>query len=55
MPHLPISNLFGYRQVSGIHNDLKNNFDDYLEVYKDVKTILGQFAASKGKSAKRKS
>lgn len=43
------------RMLSGIHNDLKNNFDDYLEVYKDVKTILGQFAASKGKSAKRKS
>ncbi len=43
------------RMLSGIHNDLTNDFDDYSEVYEDVKTILGKFASSKSKVAKRES
>ena len=41
--------------LSGIHNDLKKNFDNYLDVYKDVKSILEKFVASKNKFAKRES
>lgn len=36
-----------------IHNDLRSEFNNYGEVYKDVKTILGKFVASKGKNAKK--
>ena len=43
------------RILSGIHNDLEKNFDDYLDVYKDVKSILGKFVTSKSKVAKRES
>lgn len=43
------------RILSGIHNDLKKEYDDYQEVYKDVKTILEKFVASKGKNVKRES
>lgn len=43
------------RMLSGIHNDLKREYDNYSEVYEDVKTILGKFAASKSKVAKRES
>lgn len=43
------------RLLSGIHNDLKNEFSDYLEVYEDVKAILEKFTATKGKAAKRES
>ena len=41
------------RMLSEIHNDLRNEYDDYLEVYEDVKSILGKFVTSKSKVAKR--
>ncbi len=43
------------RMLSEIHNDLKNEYDDYLEVYEDVKSILGKFVSSKSKTTKRES
>lgn len=43
------------RMLSEIHNDLKGEFVNYLEVYDDVKTILEKFVSSKSKSAKRES
>lgn len=43
------------RILSGIHNDLKREFDDYSEVYEDVKSILEKFATSKSKIAKKES
>ncbi|MBD5532771.1 MAG: hypothetical protein HDQ98_11355 [Lachnospiraceae bacterium] len=43
------------RMLSGIHNDLKEEYDNYLETYEDVKTILGKFVLSKSKIAKRES
>ncbi len=43
------------RVLNGIHNDLKNDFDNYSEVYEDVKTILEKFVLSKSKVAKRES
>ena len=43
------------RILSGIHNDLKKEYDNALEVYEDVKTVLGKFAASKSKVVKRES
>ncbi len=36
-----------------IHNDLRSEFNNYVEVYEDVKTILEKFVASKGKNAKK--
>lgn len=39
--------------LSEIHNDLKNQFNNYFEVYEDVKQILGKFAATKSKPAKK--
>ena len=41
--------------LSGIHNDLKNAYSDYSEVYENVKSILGKFVQSKSKVAKRES
>ena len=35
------------RMLKGIHNDLKSEFNNYLEIYEDVKTILGKFVRSK--------
>lgn len=43
------------RMLSGIHNDLKNEYDDYLEIFEDVKIILGKFVSSKSKTTKRES
>lgn len=43
------------RILSGIHNDLKGEYNDYSEVYEDVKSILGEFVTSKSKVAKRES
>lgn len=43
------------RTLCGIHNDLKKEYDDYLEVYEDVKTILERFASSQSKIAKKES
>lgn len=43
------------RMLSGIHNDLRDEYDEYLEVYEDVKAILEKFATTKGKAAKRES
>lgn len=40
------------QMLSGIHNDLRRDFEEYLEVYEDVKTMLAQFASSKGKAEK---
>lgn len=37
------------RMLSEIHNDLKREFEDYSQVYKDVKTILDGFVSSKSK------
>lgn len=40
--------------LSEIHNDLRSKFsDDYSKVYEDVKQILGKFAATKSKPAKK--
>ena len=36
--------------LKGIHNDLKSEFNNYLEIYEDVKTILGKFVRSKSKT-----
>ena len=41
------------RMLSGIHNDLKREYNDCSEVYEDVKTILEKFVESKSKNAKR--
>ncbi|MDE7253628.1 MAG: hypothetical protein K2O32_11890 [Acetatifactor sp.] len=41
------------RMLSDIHNDLKNNFDNYAEIYEDVKTILERFVSSNSKVTKR--
>ena len=43
------------RMLSGIHNDLRSEFEDYSEVYEDVKEILAKFVSSKSKNAKRES
>lgn len=43
------------RILSGIHNDLREIFEDYGEVYEDVKSVLGKFVKSKSKKAKRES
>lgn len=43
------------RILSGIHNDLKEEYDDYRKIYGDVKTILEKFVSSKSKIAKRES
>ncbi len=43
------------RVLSGIHNDLKREYEDYFEIYEDVKAILGKFVTSKSKVAKRES
>lgn len=41
--------------LNGIHNDLKREYDDCLEIYDDVKNILCKFVTSKSKTAKRES
>lgn len=41
------------RMLSGIHNDLRDDYDDYLVVYEDVKAILEKFVDTKEKGAKR--
>ena len=43
------------RMLNGIHNDLKNAFNDYASAYEDVKSILAKFVQSKSKVAKRES
>ncbi len=43
------------RMLSGIHNAIKAEFDEYLEVYEDVKEILEMFVSSKSRLNKRKS
>lgn len=43
------------RMLNGIHNDIKNSFNNYSEVYEDVKSILEKFVQSKSKVAKRES
>ena len=43
------------RVLSEIHNDLREEYDDYLEVYDDVKSILKKFVSSKSKPAKGES
>lgn len=43
------------RVLSGIHNDLREEYDNHLEVYEDVKTILEKFVFSKSKTSKRES
>lgn len=39
----------------GIHNELKILFDDYTEVYSDVKKVLDDYVSLKGKDSKRES
>ena len=41
------------RMLNGIHNDLKREYNDYSEVYDDVKILLEQFAVSKSKGRKK--
>lgn len=41
------------RMLSRIHNGIERAFDDYSEIYADVKTILGKFVQSKSKTKKR--
>ena len=43
------------RMLSGIHNDLKREYDECSEVFEDVKSILIKFATTKSKVAKRES
>lgn len=43
------------RMLNGIHNDLKKEYIDYLEIYEDVKTILEKFVVPMSKTAKRES
>lgn len=43
------------RILNGIHNAIMNSFNNYSEVYKDVKSILEKFVHSKSKVAKRES
>lgn len=43
------------RVLSGIHNDLKEGYNNYNEIFEDVKTILEKFVSSKSKIAKRES
>ena len=45
-----ISHCNDERMLSRIYNDLKNEYNDYLEVYEDVKSILGKFVSSKSKN-----
>lgn len=42
------------RILSGIHNDLREIFEDYEEVYEDVKSVLEKFVNSKSKNSKSK-
>lgn len=37
------------RMLNGIHNDLREEFSDYSEVYEDVKTLLKGFSTSKSR------
>lgn len=41
--------------LSGIHNALRSEYEDYLDVYEDVKIILGKFKPSKNKNGRRES
>ncbi len=41
-------------RLKKIHNDIRAEFDEYSEVYKDVKLILEKFVSSKGKAAKKR-
>ena len=43
------------RKLSGIHNELKKEYDNYLEIYADVKTILKKFEFPKSGTTKRES
>lgn len=43
------------KMLSGIHNDLKKEYNNCSEVYENVKTILDKFVTSKSKVAKRES
>lgn len=43
------------RMLSGIHNDLKKEYNNCSEVYEDVRTILDSFVTSKSKVAKKES
>ena len=50
-----VANCNDERMLNGIHNDLKREWDDCSEIYKDVKTILGAFVSFKNKVEKRES
>ncbi len=50
-----VSHCNDERMLSGIHNDLKKEYDNCSEVYEDVKSILGKFVTSKSKMVKRES
>lgn len=41
------------RILSGIHNDIKKDFQNYSDVYEDIKSILEDFVQSKNKDTKR--
>lgn len=46
---LVIAHCNDERMLSGIHNDLKINFNDYSKIYKDVKPIIKKFVEGKSK------
>lgn len=41
------------RMLSGIHNDLKNGWKEYGEIYEDVKIVLDKFVRTKSENAKK--
>lgn len=50
-----VSHCNDERILSGIHNDIKKDFQNYSDVYEDIKSILEDFVQSKNKDPKRES
>lgn len=50
-----VSHCNDERILSGIHNDIKKDFENHSDVYEDIKSILEDFVQSKNKDPKRES